>query len=188
MAKTTSEAGKLHIKKQENAAIINLPGTTFLKPYWDSNGYAVGYGTRFGDTGKPIQADEIVRKSYADQLFNRDVAACETAVNGAVKVSLTQGQFDALIDFVYQFGKTSFLTSTLLKVVNSTPNDYTAVATQFRRWVNVNGQPNDTLKKRRELNIVQYTSGGAVQSVNWIWVFIVALLAGSFYAYKKQNP
>ncbi|MFN8349423.1 MAG: lysozyme [Spirosomataceae bacterium] len=186
MARTTSDAGKLHIKQYENAKIINLSNDTFLESYWDSNGYAIGYGTRFGDTGQPIQKDEIVRKSYVEQLFNRDISAAESGLNASVIVTLTQGQFDALIDFIYQFGLTRFRSSTLLKVVNSTPNDYTAVATEFRKWVNVNGSPNTALQKRREANIVQYTGGGAVQSVTWIWVLIVAVMAVAFYAYRNK--
>lgn len=186
MARTTSTAGKLHIKTQENAKIINLPDTAFLSSYWDSNGYAIGYGTRYGDTGKPITKDEYVRKSYVEQLFNRDVAAAESVVNKAVTVSLSQGQFDACIDFVYQFGASRFQTSTLLKVINKSPADYAAVSAEFRRWINVNGSPNDTLKKRRELNIVQYTTGGAVQSVTVVWVAIVAVLALAFYFNRNK--
>lgn len=186
MARTTSTAGKLHIKTQENAKIINLPDTAFLSAYYDSNGYAIGYGTRYGDTGKPITKDEYVRKSYVEQLFNRDVAAAEVIVNRYVTVSLSQGQFDSLIDFVYQFGGSKFVTSTLLRVVNENPANYAAVSAEFRRWINVNGSPNEALKKRRELNIVQYTTGGAVQSVTVVWVVIVAILAAAFYFNRNK--
>lgn len=186
MARTTSTAGKLHIKTQENAKIINLPDTAFLSAYWDSNGYAIGYGTRYGDSGKPITKDEYVRKSYVEQLFNRDIAAAESGVNKLLTVSLNQGQFDSLIDFVYQFGVSALKGSTLLKVINANPADYAAVSAEFRRWINVNGSPNEVLKKRRELNVVQYTSGGAVQSVTVVWVVIVAILAAAFYFNRNK--
>ncbi|AYQ31976.1 lysozyme [Runella sp. SP2] len=183
---TTSAAGILHIKQYENAKLIPLNPTDWIKAYWDSNGYAIGWGSRFDLDGSKITSDQICTIKYANMLLNKDVKAAETAVNNAVKVDLTQGQFDALVDFVYQFGATAFSTSTLLKVVNSTPNDFTAVAAQLRRWVNVNGQVSTSIQKRREANIIQYTSGGAVQSVAWLWAVIVAVLAFSFFKFRNR--
>jgi lysozyme len=177
---TTSEAGKLHIKTEENAPLLTKSDETFVDAYFDSNGYAIGWGTRYDMDGSPITKDQSARISYCKQLFNRDVAAAAATVNSKVTASLKQGQFDALVDFVYQFGASRLASSTLLKVVNATPNDLQAVATEFRKWINVNGKPNAVLIARREKNILQYGSGAVNQST-LVWVILVLVIAFIFY-------
>jgi lysozyme len=61
-----------------------------------------------------------------------DVKEAEDAVNGYVKVALTQNQFDALVSFTFNVGVTAFITSTLLTVLNK--GDYESAAKQFDRW------------------------------------------------------
>lgn len=55
-----------------------------------------------------------------------------------VKVPLSQGEFNALTDFVYNVGETNFRKSTLLKLVNQ--REYDLAALEFRKWNKVNGK------------------------------------------------
>jgi len=55
-----------------------------------------------------------------------------------VKVPLSQGEFNALTDFVYNVGETNFRKSTLLKLVNQ--REYDLAALEFRKWNRVNGK------------------------------------------------
>lgn len=181
---TTSDAGKLHIKTEENAPLLKKADSDFVDAYFDSNGYAIGWGSRYDLDGSPISSSQSSRVSYCKLLFDRDVKNAEATVNQSVTASLKQGQFDALIDFVYQFGASKFKSSTLLKVVNSNPNDINAVATELRRWINVNGQPNNVLIARREKNITQYGSG-VVKPSNWFWFLLVLVISIGYYFRTK---
>ncbi len=54
------------------------------------------------------------------------------AVLSAIKVEVTQGQFDAMTDFAYNLGIGNFQRSTLLRKVNS--SDFTGAALEFEKW------------------------------------------------------
>lgn len=49
-----------------------------------------------------------------------------------VHIPLTQGQYDALIDFIHNFGETKFAKSTLLKKINQ--NKCKEAGDEFLRW------------------------------------------------------
>jgi len=53
-------------------------------------------------------------------------------VKSRVKVPLTQGQLDALVDFTYNVGETAFQTSTLLRLLNT--GDYEGADKEFDKW------------------------------------------------------
>lgn len=64
-----------------------------------------------------------------------------------VKVELTQGQYDALTDFVYNLGINKFSSSTLLESVNA--GSWTDAVYQLQLWVHSGGQILSGLVKRR---------------------------------------
>lgn len=89
-------------------------------PYKDSVGvwtYGIGHtlGAGYPDPSKmqrgmPTNIDAALRDVF--DLFRRDVAKYEAAVNRALKVKVTQAQFDALVSFHYNtgaIGKASFV-------------------------------------------------------------------------------
>jgi lysozyme len=86
-------------------------------------------------------------EEYAVKLLVKDVAWAEAAINGFVKVALTQDQFDALVSFVFNVGKENFRTSTLLKKINA--GDYAGAASEFDRWIYAAGKVLNGLKTRR---------------------------------------
>ena len=81
-------------------------------PYRDSVGvwtYGIGHtlGAGYPDPAKmqrgmPTNLDAALRDVF--DLFRRDVAKYEAGVNRAVKVPVTQAQFDALVSFHYNTG------------------------------------------------------------------------------------
>ena len=88
--------------------------------------------------------------------IEHDVAICEKHVNN-LRLNLNQGQFDALVDFVFNLGITRLKSSTLLKYVKSCPES-DLVGKEFERWVYANGRILDGLKKRREWEKERYYS------------------------------
>ena len=120
----------------------------------------IGYGHRL----LPAEAfasgmDEL----QASQILIRDVRVAEQAVEGLVKVALTEGQFDALVDFCFNLGAGKLASSTLLKVLNG--GRYQDAAEQLLRWDLAGGEENAGLKARREAEFALWGKGVAIHAV-----------------------
>ena len=93
----------------------------------------IGYGsTRYPDNRKVSLTDNPITKEEATTYLRFDVIDAEKLVTKSVTVPLTQGQFDALVDFVYNLGSGAFLGSTLLKVLNN--GEYSTASNEFIKW------------------------------------------------------
>lgn len=121
--------------------------------YQDSAGvWTIGYGHTGGVVkGQTISDDEVER------LLAEDVAVAENAVN-AQNLNLTQDQFDALVDFVFNLGAGNFQKSTLLKKLKADPNDPT-IYDEFLRWVYAGGVKLLGLVRRRTDEANLYFTG-----------------------------
>lgn len=107
-------------------------------PYKDSVGvwtYGIGHtlGAGYPDPAKmkrgmPTNLDAALRDVF--DLFRRDVAKYEAAVNRAVKVPVTQAQFDALVSFHYNTGAIG--KASLVKRLNA--GDVAGAAAGFMAW------------------------------------------------------
>jgi len=172
------------IKAIENPNRVGFSGG-IVKSYWDSNGYAIGWGNRYLSNGATVTRTTEITEGEAEILLIDKLNDFAGVVNNAVTVSINQNQFEALISFVYNVGTGSFLNSTLLKVVNLNPNDFAAISAEFRKWVlvTVNGQKvtSNTLKVRREKEIALYT-GTAIGG----GLLIVVVLIGLYLLKKKR--
>jgi lysozyme len=99
-----------------------------LVPYQDSKGvWTNGWGnTHHVDPHVTISLEQ----ANADLLANVQWAV--VTVNAMVTVPLSQDEFDALVDFVFNVGSGNFATSTLLKLLNA--GDIAGASAQFERW------------------------------------------------------
>jgi lysozyme len=113
----------------------------------------IGYGHR-------IQPGESfpdgIAESQAAAILARDVSQAELAAKRLVKVELIQGQFDALVDFVYNLGPRRLEASTLLRELNM--GRYGAAADQLLRWDHAGATENAGLKARREAEFLLWHS------------------------------
>ena len=84
--------------------------------YLDVNGFpTIGYGHRI------LPSESFpgpIAETQANDLLASDLRVAEQDVVRLVKVPLTQGQFDALVDFCFNLGGGRLACSTLLKVLN----------------------------------------------------------------------
>ncbi|MFZ5193022.1 lysozyme, partial [Enterobacter roggenkampii] len=79
-----------------------------LTAYQDSVGvWTIGYGWTQPVDGKPIRAGMTIKQETAERLLKTGLVSYEIDVSRLVKVSLTQGQFDALVSFTYNLGARS---------------------------------------------------------------------------------
>lgn len=114
-----------------------------LKAYRDSVGIlTIGYGHTHA-----VKAGDIITGEQADAFLREDLQVAELTVNTNVKAKLTQGQFDALVSFVFNLGSGNFVKSTLIRKLNA--GDYAGAADEFGRWVNAGGKKLPGLVKRR---------------------------------------
>jgi lysozyme len=96
-----------------------------------------------------------ITEAQAADLLVRDVTTAETAVGCLLRVSVTQGQFDALVDFVYNLGQGRLAESTLLKDLNAGQPD--AAALQLLLWDHAGAKECAALKARREAEYQLWT-------------------------------
>ena len=116
-----------------------------LAAYQDQVGvWTVGYGS----TGKDVCSGLTITQDDAEGRLRDHLAGVETAINGMVRVPITQGEFDALCSFCYNLGVNALRNSTLLVKLND--SDYDGAALQFLRWNRAGGVPVAGLTRRRE--------------------------------------
>ena len=116
-----------------------------LEAYQDSVGvWTVGYG----HTGPGVAEGMTVTDAEAEALLLADLADAVRCVNRKVTATISQGQFDAMVDFCFNAGSGNFLQSTLLRKVNS--GDFAGAAAQFGLWVHAGGEVVPGLVRRRK--------------------------------------
>ena len=127
--------------------------------YMDVNGFpTIGYGHRLLH---PESFPGKISEAQAAEILISDVRDAEQAVKRLVKVQLTQGQFDALVDFCFNLGAGRLASSTLLKILNT--SRYEAAAEQLLRWDIACGQENTGLKARREAEFALWSTAKSDQ-------------------------
>ena len=132
-----SEAGLRLLKQSEG-----FRSTTYL----DTAGYpTIGYGHRLVH---PECYPHGITEPQASIILEWDVREAEQAVERLVKVPLSQGQFDALVDFTFNLGSGSLAGSTLLHALNA--GQYAAAAVQLLLWNHAGNEVSAGLKTRRE--------------------------------------
>lgn len=94
-----------------------------LTAYPDASGYSIGFGHFGASPGETITPDQEL------QLFQGDYTAAENAVDRYVTVPLSQNEYDALVDFVFNAGAGNFHSSQLLQDINA--GDFSAADVQF---------------------------------------------------------
>jgi lysozyme len=119
------------------------------RQYFDVAGFpTIGYGHRIVP---PESFPGGVSEPQAATLLAGDVSTAECAIGRLVKVTLTQGQFDALVDFTFNLGAGRLAKSTLLRCLNA--GRYDAAAEQLLLWDLAGGEVNLGLKARREAEL-----------------------------------
>lgn len=101
----------------------------------------------YGHTGPDVFPNQVCTPEQAEAWLREDIAKAEAAVKELVTVELSQGEYDALVDFAFNCGAGNLRSSTLLRMLNS--GDRMGAAAQFDRWVNGGGHKLPGLVTRR---------------------------------------
>ena len=109
---------------------MRMEGGCVLTGYRDTGGVpTIGAG----HTGPHVYVGQTISHAQALQLFAQDMQAVAHGVCAMVTAQLTQNQFDAVCDFVYEEGLGQFHGSTLWRMLNV--GNMTAAADEFPKWV-----------------------------------------------------
>ena len=131
----TSEEGISLIKKFEGCK---------LEAYLD----AVDVPTIAYGRTKDVKIGDICTQQQAEDWLEEELVEYEGYVNEAVKVELTQPQFDSLVSWTYNLGPSNLNRSSMLRVLNA--SDYDNVPEQIMRWNKAGGRVLPGLVRRRE--------------------------------------
>lgn len=104
----------------------------------------IGHLIRPGDG---LSATSVLTTDQMNSIFADDIAEAENSIYNRVTAPLSQGEFDALVDFIFQFGDAKFGTSTLLRLLNL--RNYDSIPAEFGKWINVAGNPSQQVMARR---------------------------------------
>ena len=107
----------------------------------------------FGHT-KGVKMGQTITKAQAETLLRGDLLPCEEYVRG-LNLELTQGQFDALVDFCFNLGTAALQRSTLLQKIRTKADEQT-IRGEFAKWVNAGGVRLQGLVKRRAWEADRY--------------------------------
>lgn len=119
-------------------------------PYLDAVGVpTIGYGSTYYPDGQRVRlTDPPISEPEARRLMQATLAEFEDGISAALRVGVTQSQFDALVCWAFNIGVSAAQESTLLRRLNA--GDVQGAADQFLRWNRAGGQVLRGLTRRRE--------------------------------------
>ena len=115
----------------------------------------IGYGATYYPSGISVTMnDDCITEEIGIEMLKLMLQRFENGVSRYVQTRINQNQFDALVSFAYNVGLGALKSSTLLKRVNSNPND-SDIVYQFSRWNKAGGKPlrGLTIRRKEESNL-----------------------------------
>jgi len=79
----------------------------------------VGFGSTFRDDGTPVQIGDRIEPTSAVKRSAAHIAKDESRLKQCITGPLTQGEYDTLVDFAYQYGTTATCNSTMARNINA---------------------------------------------------------------------
>jgi len=123
-----------HIKKSEACVLTAYQDTAKV--------WTIGYGHAQG-----VKRGDRITLSQAEVYLRQDIARFEEAASRVRRIS-TQGQFDAVVDFMYNCGTGNFDKSTLKRYIEA-GRKTADIQREFLKWTYSGGKQLDGLYSRR---------------------------------------
>ena len=114
-----------------------------------ANVWTIGYGHT-----KNVTSGMKITQVEANNFIKNDILPIETFLKGS-GLNLKQGQYDALIDFMFNLGITKFKNSTLFKLIKAKASDKD-ICNEFMKWVHAGNKVLPGLYKRRVWDCEQW--------------------------------
>lgn len=117
--------------------------------------WTIGFGSTYYADGTRIKEGDTISLEQANKLLADTLTPYEKFVDANTRDDISQGQFDALVDFAYNCGNGNLKSSTLLKKVNANPNDK-SIEKEFMKWTKAAGKELKGLVNRRNAEVKLY--------------------------------
>lgn len=145
----------MNISKKGIDLIVRFEGIKLKAYLCPANVWTLGIGSTYHIDGTRVKQGDSCTSDGAYTLFNHTIMTYEHAVQSLVTSIINQDQFDALVSFVYNLGKTNFAKSTLLKKINANPSDQ-SIRAEFLKWNKANKKVLAGLTNRRQAEASLY--------------------------------
>jgi GH24 family phage-related lysozyme (muramidase) len=146
---------------QEGLKLVKSFEGLYLEAYLDPVGvWTIGWGATKG-----VREGMKITVAQAEKMLQDELEKFEVAVANAVKVSINDNQFSALVSFTYNLGARSLSESTLLKLLNE--GKFQEAADQFPRWDKAGGQSLLGLSRRRRAERALFLSQPWEEFLHW---------------------
>ena len=131
---------------------ISSVGIDLIKKYegFSASSYIcpAGYNTiGYGHLICPNEEFSHITKDQAEKLLINDINIKINSVKRLIRVSLTQGQIDALVSFCFNLGSGALQRSSLRQKINRL--EFSEASLEFSKWIFVRGVKNSGLLRRR---------------------------------------
>ncbi len=78
----------------------------------------VGFGSTFREDGSPVQLGDTIKPVQAVKRSVAHIAKDEAGLKRCVTGPMTQGEYDVLVDFTYQYGVATTCASSMVRFIN----------------------------------------------------------------------
>jgi lysozyme len=109
--------------------------------------WTIGYGSTRVHGLKVVKGMKCSKEEAENYLWD-EISEIEPRLARLIKVNVSQGMYDALVDFCYNLGTGNLEKSTLLKNLNA--KNYNGAANEFVKWNKAGGAVLAGLTRRRE--------------------------------------
>jgi lysozyme len=148
-------------------------------PYFDSNGYAIGYGNHYYEDGSLVSADDDpIDSTRGLELLSFYVNQNLQALLSQVTAPLNENQFAALTSIRYNCGT---ITNGLLNLINSGADIPTVQGQIMQTCMTSGGQPSAAITSRRQGEAALY--GTSVGGLSGSTLAIIAGIGLLFVGY-----
>lgn len=107
----------------------------------------VGFGSTFRDDGKPVQMGDTITPQKAVARTLAHIQKDERGIKQCVTAALTQGEYDLMVDFSYQYGAAALCKSSVVREANA--GNYKASCDGYLKFRYVAGYDCSTPGNRR---------------------------------------
>lgn len=133
----------MRMSPQGRAALEQREGKR-LRAYRDTVGvWTIGIGHTSAAGAPRVTPDLTITSEQCDEIFARDIQKYEVTVDAAIRVPVTQNQFDACVSLCYNIGQGRFAKSTVVKRINA--GDIQGAADAFLMW----NKPTEIMGRRK---------------------------------------
>jgi len=127
-----------------------------LKARQDPAGlWFIGFA-HYGD----VQEGMEITQAEAEAKLEYEIARYETHLASMLERPVSQGQWDALLLLIFDYGLARIRSSILIRHVNA--GEFERAAAEFSKWIQVRGRPDIQMVKRREMERHLFLQGTAV--------------------------